>query len=58
MSTLSDPNSLHPSVIITNYVLPSSFPALVDSGSTHCFVDPVFMNNNAIFSYSVSLIIL
>src|SRR5438128_3606794 len=57
-SALSDPNSLCPSVTITNYVLPSSFPALVDSGSTHRFVDPTFVNNNAISSYSVPPIIL
>ena len=57
-SALPDPNSLCPSVTITNYVLQSSFPALVDSGSTHCFVDPTFVNNNAISSYSVPPIIL
>jgi len=35
-----------------------SFPALVDSGSTHCFVDPSFANMNSLSRYSVSLIIL
>ena len=30
----------------------------MDSGSTHCFVDPTFINNNAISSYSVPPIIL
>ena len=58
VSALSDLNSLHPSVTITNFVLQSSFPMLVDSGSTHCFVDLTFVNNNAISSYSVPPIIL
>ncbi|KAG6327073.1 hypothetical protein ID866_12016, partial [Astraeus odoratus] len=35
-SALSDPNSLMPSVSILPYNLPN-FPALVDSGSMHCF---------------------
>ena len=58
MFALSDPNFLCPSVTITNYVLQSSFSALVDSDSTHCFVDLTFVNNNAISSYSVPPIIL
>jgi len=35
-----------------------SFPVLVDSGSTHCFVDPSFANMNSLSTYSASPIIL
>ena len=35
-----------------------SFPALVDSGSTHCFVDPSFANMNTLSRYMVSPIVL
>jgi len=35
-----------------------SFPALVDSGSTHCFVDPSFANMNTLSRYLVSPIVL
>ena len=51
-SALSDPNSLHPLVTASKYdILP--FPALVDLGSTHCFVDQSFVNIHAISTYSV-----
>jgi len=53
MSTLYDPNSLMPHVILLSFDLPKTH-ALVDSGSTHCFVD---IQNN-ISTYSVSPIIL
>ena len=51
-STLSDPNSLCPLVIVSEYDIPS-FLALVDSGSTHCFVDQLFVNTYAVSTYSV-----
>jgi len=35
-----------------------SFPVLVDSGSTHCFVDPSFANMNTLSLYLVSPIVL
>ena len=49
---LSDPNSLRPLVTASEYNIPP-FPALVDSGSTHCFVDQSFVNIYAISTYSV-----
>ena len=51
-SALSDPNSLRPLVTTSKYDIPP-FPALVDSGSTHCFVDQSFINIYAISTYSV-----
>ena len=51
-SALSDPNSLRPLVTVSKYDIPP-FPALVDSGSTHCFVDQSFVNIRAISTYSV-----
>jgi len=56
-ATLSDPNSLRPQVTISDRDI-QSFPALVDSGSTHCFVDPSFANMNTLSHYSVSPIVL
>ena len=57
MSALSDPNSLQPRVTTVSHNIPE-FPALVDSGSTHCFVDPSFAKINFLSTYSVSLITL
>ena len=51
-SALSDPNSLRPLVTASEYDIPP-FPALVDLGSTHCFVDQSFVNIHAISTYSV-----
>ena len=56
-AALSDPNSLRPSVTIIDHAIPS-FPTLVDLGSTHCFVDPLFANMNNLSRYSVPLIVL
>ena len=42
MSTLSDPNSLMPSI-----------SALVDSGSSHCFVDSKFINKHSLETYAI-----
>jgi len=42
VSALSNSNSLY--VDITSSVIPEPFLALVDSGSSHCFVDPKFVN--------------
>ena len=52
MSTLLDPNSLQPCVTTISHNIPE-FPALVDSGSTHCFVDPSFAKINSLSTYSV-----
>ena len=56
-AALSDPNSLQPSVTIIDHAIPS-FPALVDSGSTHCFVDPSFANMNNLSRYPIPPIVL
>ena len=56
-SALSDPNSLQPHVTIVSHNIPE-FPALVDLGSTHCFVDPSFVRINTLSTYSVSPITL
>jgi len=56
-AALSDPNSLQPQVTISDRDI-QSFPTLVDSGSTHCFVDLSFANMNSLSLYSVSPIIL
>ena len=42
MSALSDPNSLR--LPITSALFPNTTAALIDSGSTHCFVDSKFCN--------------
>jgi len=49
-AALSDPNSLRPQVTISDRDI-QSFPVLVDSGSTHCFVDPSFANMNSLSLY-------
>jgi hypothetical protein len=53
-SALSDPNSLIPSVTIDTFLNISPFPALVDSGSTHCFIDSCFVSRYDIPTYPVS----
>src|ERR1700719_728295 len=53
-SALSDPNSLH--VPLTSSLVSASlsvFSALVDSGSTHCFVDSEFVRRYALPVLSV-----
>ena len=54
MSALSDPNSLH--VPLSSSLIPniSNFSALIDSGSTHCFVDTEFVNFHNLPVYPVS----
>ena len=51
-SALSDLNSLQPCVTIVSHNIPE-FPALVDLGSTHCFVDPSFAKINSLSTYTV-----
>jgi len=53
-SALSDPNSLVPSVSIDTFPNISPFSALVDSGSTHCFIDSCFVSRYDIPTYPVS----
>ena len=53
MSTLLDPNSLMPHVSLLSLDLPK-IHTLVDSGSTHCFVDIKFTHNNKLTTYSVA----
>ncbi|KAG6329669.1 hypothetical protein ID866_9420 [Astraeus odoratus] len=51
-SALSDLNSLMPRISLLSYKI-SDLLTLVDSGSTHCFVDQSFINSYAIFTYFV-----
>ena len=51
-STLSDPNALIPLVSALPYNL-ESIHALVDSGSTHCFVDIQFVHQNKITTHTI-----
>ena len=52
MSTLLDPQFLMSSVTLISYDIPS-VSALVDSGSSDCFIDTTFVNKHAISSYPV-----
>ena len=52
MSALSDPKSLMPSVSVLSYEIPS-FPMLVDSGFSDCFIDTLLVNKHALQTYSV-----
>ena len=56
-AAFSDPNSLQPSITIVDHAIPS-FPMLVDSGSTHCFVDLSFANMNNLSCYTIPPIVL
>ena len=56
-STLSDPKSLRPFVSLLSYDI-SDVPCLLDSGSTHCFIDSAFIEKHKIPMYSVPLIML
>ncbi|KIN98770.1 hypothetical protein M404DRAFT_31093 [Pisolithus tinctorius Marx 270] len=53
-SALSSPNSLLPSVTLPDYSV-DTFSALIDSGSSHCFVDPSVIKKYAIPVSSISL---
>ena len=52
-SALSDPNALIPLVSILPYDL-ENIHALVDSGSTHCFVDIQFAHQNKFTTHTIS----
>ena len=52
MSALSDPNSLMPSITITSLDM-APVSALVDSGSSHCFVDSKFVNKHSLETYTI-----
>ena len=57
VSALYDPNSLMPHVLLLSYDLPE-LHALVDSSSTHCFVDTKYALGHTLSTYSVSPIVL
>jgi len=57
VSALYDPNSLMPHVFLLSYDLPE-LRALVDSGSTHCFVDTQYALGHSLSTYSVPPIVL
>ena len=52
MSALSDPNSLMPSIIIMSLDMPP-ISALVDSGSSHCFIDLKYVNKHCLETYAI-----
>ena len=52
VSALSDPNSLMPSVTIRSLDMPS-ISALVDSSSSHCFVDSKYVNKHSLETYAI-----
>ena len=51
-SALSNPQSFMSSITLIAYNIPS-VSVLVDSGSSDCFIDTIFINEHAISSYSV-----
>ncbi|KAG6331836.1 hypothetical protein ID866_7251, partial [Astraeus odoratus] len=53
VSTLSDPNSLKPVVYIPDYDL-SDVITLLDSGSSHCFIDPSFIKAHNVVVEEIS----
>ena len=53
VSALSDPNALIPLVSILPYNL-ENICTLVDSGSTHCFVDLQFAHQNKFTTHTIS----
>jgi len=56
-AALTNPNSLHtPNSLPSHSSVSSS--GLVDSGSSHCFVDPSFVSLHSIPSYEISSVIL
>ena len=55
MSALSDPNSLMPSITITSLDMPP-VSTLVDSCSSHCFVDFKFVNKHSLETYAIPLL--
>ena len=57
MSALSDPNALIPLVSVLPYNL-ENIRALVDSRSTHCFVDLQFALKNKLTTHTISLVTL
>ena len=57
VSALSDPNSLTPYVSLLTYNIPK-LHALVDSSSTHCFIDIKYALEQSFPVYSISPIIL
>ena len=52
MSALSDPNSLMPSITITSLDMPP-VSTLVDSGSSHCFIDSKYVNKHSLETYAI-----
>ena len=57
VSALSDPNTLIPLVSVLPYNL-ENIRTLMDSGSTHCFVELQFMLKNTLTTRTISLVTL
>jgi len=56
-AALTNPDSLHTPISLLSHSSVSS-SGLVDSGSSHCFVDPSFVSLHSIPSYEISPVIL
>ena len=52
MSALSDLNSLMPSITIMSLDMPP-ISALVDSGSSHCYIDSKYVNKHSLETYTI-----
>jgi hypothetical protein len=52
VSALSNPNSLR--IFLSSFLVSVSFSSLVDSGSTHCFVDSDFAQCQNLPVYSIN----
>jgi hypothetical protein len=50
---LSNPSSLHPYVSILLYSDISEFPALIDCGSSHCFIETSFVCKYNLSTYAI-----
>ena len=57
VSALSDPHSLRPSISLPSYEI-SDIPCLLDSSSTHCFIDSSFIKKHKIPTYPIPPILL
>jgi len=56
LSAVSNPNSLMPSISITSPVTIPPVSTLIDSGSSHCFIDSEFVNKHSLETYVITLL--
>jgi hypothetical protein len=55
-AALANPDSLYTPVSLPSHSISSS--GLVDSGSSHCFVDPSFISDHSVSCYDIPPVIL